>query len=235
MKNQIVSLCTLALVIFTMSSCGKDREQIKAAISETQISYLVESALSEGMSGLTAQVGEMVAIAQENISGQCGVTKDSTVVFENQTAIGSAEYTTGYTWTLVCEGDLVPLNFDFLSHMEGSYNNNRMTSNDYGDATWELTGLNENTNEFTANGTYARNGEQTFKVDGIVTESNMDIVVTNMKIDKSSEEITEGTAEVNVHGTADGGESFDFEGEIVFKGKGKATLTVNGKTFNISL
>jgi hypothetical protein len=40
---------------------------------------------------------------------------------------------------------------------------------------------------------------------------------------------------VNVHGTADGGESFDFEGEIVFKGNGKATLTVNGKTFNISL
>ncbi|MCC6725816.1 MAG: hypothetical protein IT258_15000 [Saprospiraceae bacterium] len=235
MKNQIISLCAIALVVFTLSSCGKDREQIKAAISETQISYLVESALSEGMAGLTAQVEAMVAIAEENISGQCGVTKDSTVVLENETAIGSAEYTTEYTWTLECQEDVVPLNFDFLCHTEGSYNNNRMTSSDYGDATWELTGLNETVNEFTANGTYARNGEQTFKVEGTVTESNMDIVVTNMKIDKSSQEITEGTAELSVHGTADGGESFDFEGQIVFKGDGRATLTVNGKTFNINL
>jgi hypothetical protein len=130
---------------------------------------------------------------------------------------------------------VVPLNFDFLCHTKGSYNNNRMTSSDYGDATWELTGLNEAVNEFTANGTYARNGEQTFKVEGTVTESNMDIVVTNMKIDKSNQEITEGTAEVSVHGTADSDESFDFEGQIVFKGNGRATLTVNGKTFNLNL
>lgn len=235
MKNQIISLFALALAIFTLSACGKDREAIKAAISETQISYLVESALSEGMAGLTAQVEAMVAIAEASISGQCGVTVDSTVVTEKQTAIGSAAYTTEYTWTLVCENEVTPLNFDFLCETEGSYNNNRMTSNDYGDANWELTGLNENVNEFTANGTYARNGEQTFKADGIVTESNMDIVASNLKIDKTSEEITEGTAEVNVHGTADGGESFDFEGQIVFKGNGKAKLTVNGQTFNINL
>ncbi len=235
MKNQMFSLFALVIAIFTFSACGKDHEEIKAAISETQISYLVESALSEGMAGLTAQVEAMVAIAEKNISGQCGVTKDSTVVLENKTAIGSAEYTTEYTWTLECQSDVVPLNYDFICHTEGNYNNNRMTSSDYGDATWELTGLNESVNEFTANGTYARNGEQTFKSDGIVTESNMDITVTNMKIDKDSEEITEGTAEVTVHGTADGGESFDFEGQIVFKGGGRATLTVNGKTFNINL
>jgi hypothetical protein len=135
----------------------------------------------------------------------------------------------------VCEEDSVPLNFDFICHSEGNYNNNRMSSSDYGDATWELTGLNENVNEFTANGTYARNGEQTFKDDGIVTESNMDITVTNLKIDKATEEITEGSAELTVHGTADSGDSFDFEGQIVFKGNGRATLTVNGKTFNINL
>jgi len=235
MKNQIVSLCACALVLFTLSSCGKDREAIKAAISETQISYMVESALQDDLAGLTAQVEAMVAIAEENISGECGVTKDSTVIVENQTVVGSAEYTTEYTWTLECEGDDVPLNFDFLCHTDGSYNNNRMTSNDYGDATWELTGLNEGQNEFTANGNYARNGEQTFKVEGVVTESNMDIVATNLKIDKGNESITEGTAEVNIHGSTDNGESFDFEGQIVFKGNGKATLTVNGKTFNLSL
>lgn len=44
-KNHIISLCAIALIIFTLSACGKDREQIKAAISETQVSYLVENAL----------------------------------------------------------------------------------------------------------------------------------------------------------------------------------------------
>lgn len=235
MKNQIISLCALVLVLFTLSSCGKDREEIKAAISETQLSYLVESALQGDMDGLTAQVETMVAIAQANISAECGVTMDTTIAVNNETAIGSAEYTTDYTWTLVCQNDLTPLNFDFICHTEGSYNNNRMTSNDYGDANWALTGLNENVNEFTANGTYGRNGEQTFKTEGVVTESNMDIVVSNLKIDKTSEEITGGTAELNVHGSTDSNESFDFEGQIVFKGNGKAVLTVNGKTFVLGL
>ena len=105
----------------------------------------------------------------------------------------------------------------------------------YPDANWALEGLNENANEFTANGTYGRNGEQVFKTEGIVTESNMDIVATNLKIDKSKEEITGGSAELDLHGKTDSGETFDFEGQIVFQGNGKAKLTVNGKTFILNL
>ena len=235
MKNQILGFATLAFATFTLISCGKNRAEIIAAISETQLSYLVESALQEGMAGLTAQAEMMAALAAENVSAQCGVTKDSTIVIENETAIGSAAYTTEYTWTLECENDVTPLNFDFICHSEGNYNNNRMTSNDYGDANWTLEGLSENVNEFTANGTYGRNGEQTFKVEGIVTESNMDIVVSNLKIDKSNEEITGGSAGMNISGTTDTGESFNFEGQIVFLGNGKARLTVNGKNFILNL
>ncbi len=235
MKNHSFSFAILSLLVFTLLSCGKDREQIKAAIAETQISYLVESALQEDLDGLTAQVEMMVALAQESVSAQCGETKDTTIVTENQTIVGSSEYTTQYTWTLECENDVTPLNYDFVCLSEGSYNNNRMTSNDAGDATWVLEGLSESVNEFTANGSFSRNGEQTFKTEGIVTESNMDIVVTNLNIDKTSEVITGGSAEVNIHGTADTGESFDFEGQIVFQGNGKAKLTVNGKTFILGL
>lgn len=235
MKNQMLKSALFAMLVLGLTACGKDREQIKQTISEQQIAYLVEGALQEAQAGLTEQLAIMVAIAQETVSAQCGVTKDSTVTFEQTTLVGSADYVTDYTWTLVCQDDVVPLNYDFISHMEGGYNNNRMTSNDYGDATWELTGLNETVAEFTANGDYSRNGEQTFKAEGIVTESNMDMVVTNLKIDKTSEAITEGTAEVSVHGSTDAGDSFDFEGEIVFNGNGKATLTVNGKKFNITL
>lgn len=235
MKNQLLKSALFIAIIASLTSCGRDREAIKNAISEQQIAYLVEGALQEAQAGLTEQIATMVAIAEEAVVSQCGVTIDSTVTYEQETLIGSAEYVTEYTWTLICQDDVVPLNYDFESHMEGQYNNNRMTSNDYGDATWELTGLNESVSEFTANGTYGRNGEQTFKTEGIVTESNMDMFVTNLKIDKTTEEIMEGTAEVNVHGSTDSDESFDFEGEIVFKGNGKATLTVNGKTFQLSL
>lgn len=235
MKNQIFGLCALAIVVLTLSSCGKDREQIKAAISETQLSYMIENAMQEGMGGLTEQVQLMVAVAQETASSQCGVTKDTTIVTTNETAIGSSEYTTQYTWTLECENDVTPLNYDFICHSQGSYNNNRMSSNDAGDADWVLEGLSENVNEFSATGTFGRNGEQTFKADGILTESNIDFVVTNLKIDKASEEITGGSAEVNVHGTTDTDESFDFEGQIVFLGNGKAKLTVNGKSFVLGL
>ncbi|MCF8246873.1 MAG: hypothetical protein K9J37_18015 [Saprospiraceae bacterium] len=235
MKNQIFSLCALALALFTLSSCGKDREQIKAAISETQLSYMIESAMQAGMGGFTGQLEMAVEIAQETVSSQCGVTKDTTIITENETTIGSSEYTTQYTWTLECENDVTPLNYDFICHSQGSYNNNHMTSNDYGDADWVLEGLSQNVNEFSANGTFDRNGEQTFKADGIVTESNIDFVVTNLNIDKSNEEINSGSAKVNVHGSTDSGESFDFEGQIVFLGNGKAKLTVNGKTFIINL
>lgn len=235
MKKQIFSICFLAGLMFSLSSCGKDREEIKAAIAETQISYLIESALQESMDGLSAQVAMMTDMAQQQVSEQCGVTKDSTIVTDKQTVIGSAHYTTQYSWTLACTNDLSPLNFDFICHSTGTYNNNRMSSNDAGDANWALTGLSAGVNEFTANGIYTRNGEQTFKAEGIITESNLNVVVSNLKVDKGSQKITGGTAEVNVHGSADSGESFDFDGKIVFLGNGKAKVTVNGKTFVIGL
>ena len=235
MKNQILNSIVFALAVLTFTSCGKDREAIKAAISDQQLADLVESALQEEMAGLTEQVATMVDIAQQNVVAQCGLTKDTTIVSENETLIGSASYTTDYTWTLECENDVTPLNYDFVCHTEGSYSNNRMSSNDSGDANWKLSGLSESVNEFLANGVYSRNGEQTFKSDGTYTESKMDMTVTNLAIDKASEEITGGIAQVNASGKTDSGESFTFDGEITFKGNGKATLTVNGKTFNLKL
>lgn len=235
MKNQMLSLALVTFALSVFTSCKKDPEEIKAAIAESQVAVLVENALQEGMAGLTEQIETAVAIAEANISAQCGTTKDTVINVENSTAIGSAEYETTYTWTLECEGDAEPSNFDFVCHSEGNYNNNRMSSNDYGDANWVLTGLNENITEFTANGNYSRNGEQTFKTEGVVTESNMDLVASNLTINKTSEEITGGSAEFTVTGTADTGESFNFEGQITFKGNGKATLEINGKTFNLSL
>lgn len=235
MKNQILSLCALTLILFGFSSCNKGNGEIRTAISETQISYLVESALQESMAGLTAQIEAMVNIAKDNVSAQCGTTQDTTINVSNQTVIGSAEYTTNYTWSLECEGNAAPLNFDFTCHTEGNYNNNRMSSSDHGDANWELKGLSASATEFTANGNYARDGEQTIKGEGTFMESNMDIVVSNLKINKTTEEITEGTALVKVTGTADSGQTLNFEGQITFKGAGKATLVVNGKTFNLSL
>lgn len=235
MKNQLAGSLLFALALASFTSCKKDPAAIKEAIGETQISYLVENALQDAQAGLADQVAVMTAIAQQNVAGQCGLTQDTTIDVSNETLVGSAQYQTQYTWTLECEADAVPLNFDFTCHTEGSYNNNRMTSNDYGDANWELTGLAESVTEFNADGNYSRNGEQTFKTEGVVTESNMDMVLTNLKIDKVSQAITEGSAEITVSGTADNGEQFDFEGQITFQGNGKATLTVNGKTFHLNI
>lgn len=235
MKKQLFVLVALTLTSLTLTSCGKDPEAIKAAISEAQFSYLVEDALQEAMGGLSEQITIMVEIAKDTISSQCGVTKDSTIVTEGQTVVGSYAYTTEYTWTLECEQDLIPTNFEFICQSQGSYNNNRLNSNDSSYSNWVLEGLSESDNLFKTNGTYSRDGEQTFKTEGIVTESNIDFVVTNLTINKASEEIISGSAEVTAHGSTDTGESFYFEGQIVFLGNGKVKLTVNGKTFFLTL
>ena len=235
MKNQILKITAFALGLLMFTSCGRDREAIKAAISESQAADLIESALQESMAGMTEQVATMAAIAKENITAACGTSQDTTITVTNQTLIGDAEYVTDYNWTLECENDSIPSNYDFNCHTEGSYNNNRMSSNDNGDGTWKLGGLAESSAVFLANGTYNRNGEQTFKSDGIYTESKMSMTLTNLEVDKDKEVITGGIADVGVSGETADGESFDFEGTIVFKGDGKATLTINGKKFNIEL
>jgi hypothetical protein len=64
--------------------------------------------------------------------------------------------------------------------------------------------------------------------------SSVDIVVTNLTVNKSTKTITGGTAAITISVTIPKG-TFNFSGPLTFNGDGTATLIINGTTYNINL
>ncbi len=242
--NHVKTLSVLLFLGTTLLfvSCDRDNDnspEDQNVTTEDAVDVL-SGALAEGSSGLVAEIEAGAKAAdeatQKNLTNlDCGETRDSSTVYSVDRTNLSADYTIGWTWTLLCNAQDIPSALNFTRSLQGTYETQRMESDDTADATLTIEQLLVGPN-YVFNGGYERDGSQQSKVREMrAFNSNITINVDDLNVDKGTRRITSGLASFSISGSSSGGTGFEFEGDIVFNGDGSATIIIDGQQYTIDL
>ncbi|MDX1907373.1 MAG: hypothetical protein SF053_10100 [Bacteroidia bacterium] len=231
LKNNLMFVATLSVLNVVAVSCG---DVVAPSLTASEAADLVSNAVVSGTEGLTVQVEDMSSLATTYLS-YCNQALDSSVTRTGGTAPRSYAYTFDWDWLLTCNQVGVPTKMDFSWASDGTYSLAAMNSDDAAEGTFAVTGLQPSITILTFNGKYVRTGTQNFTGrNAKSTTSTLEMTVLNLTYDEGQDEITGGTAEIELTGAVTGGSSFSFTGTLTFNGNQSATLVINGTSYPIS-
>ncbi len=219
----------------SVMSCRKETNEDE--VSEEEAVEAVARSMDADNSGMTAQLSMAAELTESAMTNPiCAQQFDSSLVKSNSTASMSFNYNFDWGWSVTCNS-MIPQSIDFTYTASGSYSGTRMTSNDNATGTIVVTGINAGDAEYIANINYSRTGSASSKFGMKNTFDNtITISGSNITIDKTSYELTSGTANASISGTHSNGTSFSFSGTVTFLGGGSATLQLaNGNSYTISI
>lgn len=237
-KSKLVNVLSALLLGFGLFSCteNEDNPTPNADLDTEEVSAVVEGALVYSTDGVTMAMEEAAYLTVLPIS--CGESNDSTLTRNIDNQFASASYQMDWDWSLTCNG-FIPSSLSFMRSTEGTYETQRMSSDDSASGSWSVSEFFES-DEIKVEGQYTRTGQQSSK---IRNQSNfistIDLTQASFRVNKTTGRITSGTATYTVSGTLNPGTedevSYSYTGEIVFLGDGRATMTINGEIFYIDL
>lgn len=236
--NNFILSATIFTAAFGFTAC--DKEESSANLSNEEVALVVEGALVSETQGISKEVNDAVFITQEyaqktSNNERCGQAFDSTVTRSINEARVTANYMATWNWAVNCNNLRVPTSLDFGMTTTGEYETQRMISDDNAASEWTISNLFTGAS-YTFTGSYSREGSQTAKVrDQNSFNSDLDVIITSLNVNKSTLRIDSGTATFKLVGSGTEGNRFSYEGSIVFNGNGAATITINGETFEIQL
>jgi hypothetical protein len=231
MKIRTLAAITLSTgILFT--ACKKDKNN-SDDISDDEVAEAVTQSVSASSGGMVVQTESTARMAGTGYTSlTCGQTKDTTIA--GASVSGAAivySYSLNFNRTLTCS----PLKFQSNFTGNCTYTAPRMSSNDNSTAQLTVTGLDAASTAWTVNSSYVRNGTQQSKVrlqrsfSSVIT-----ITSSNIVVDKATQKIVSGVAEVTFEGTGSGGAKISRGATLTFLGSSKGTLTLkNGSSYSI--
>ncbi len=228
---------SLLIALMFFSSCNKD-EQVYEEITEEDAVEIIESSMQKSTGGIT-ETTEKYAEDLENditLNDLCNTPYNESYTFTNNGII-TANYTFNWQYELACSDPVnIPQSATFSANSSGSYNTQRINSNDSSESAFAVTGLQPGASFFVFNGTYKRAGSQdiTTSLNARSISSELNMTLGDIFINKSTFEIDSGSGNFTLTGTNQGN-SFSFEGSLLFNGNGVATLILNGNTYQIDI
>lgn len=220
----------LAGTALTVAACKKDNEE--KAISDDEMVELLTQAIVPESSGLALQASSAVNLSLKRPA--CSLSKDSTLANTFTGTNRSYSYSLSWHYATVC--NLVGVqsidgNFSGSTIYAGPYT----SSADQSMGTFSLGGINPAVSEYTFTVNATRNGTQNFTIG---RNNNFKTVLTvsstNIKISKTTNLITAGTANFSLTGTSDKG-TFTGTATVTFKGNKAADVELSsGKRFSVS-
>lgn len=244
MKTFRLSLLAISLVSGLLVSCNKDEDVNNNLVSAEDAADLVSLTVAANSSGLASTLNDMATQTAEAVESESmtkstagDYSKDTTITRSNpQGSIISYSYTLHYSYALTVSNLGIPQTMTAAYEYSGSFDAPRMASSNSGEGNIVLTGLELLTPEYTANGTFERNGSFESRVRNRNTSnSRVMLSFADLQIDKSDLTIQSGTAEINISGSISSLGSYDFNATLVFNGDNTATLTVKGVVYTIDL
>ncbi|MEO6851295.1 MAG: hypothetical protein ABI203_04510 [Mucilaginibacter sp.] len=246
-------LTFILLMFLAAISCKKTDDSASLAVTSDQAADMAAGSLSENSFGLTSVTDNLAANAQVVASvkpgsqtvnaatgghthQECGTTLKDSLTNSGTNSSVSFSYFLKFARTLNCNSNQAPDNLYNVIAFHGNYDGPHIISADAGSATFTIAGLSLSANSYVVNGEYKRTGSFTTKSTPPLTgNSNIDIVVTNLTLSKSTRIITSGNATISVTGSTPKKGAFSYIGTLLFNGDGTATLAINGNNYNINL
>ncbi|MBR9922110.1 MAG: hypothetical protein GYB31_14825 [Bacteroidetes bacterium] len=228
-----------ALLFFTACQPEEEPQPEEKDLTEEEAAEIVEGALASDAEGITAEALDAAYVgdqyAEKSGGSPCGMVFDSTIDRSISNAFITAFYSSDWQWEVYCNDLEIPVSMEFDRSTEGSYTTNRLESEDAAVGNWTLDNLFGG-DPYVINGTYERIGQQVSLVrNENVINSEVVITVEDLVIDKDDKRIESGIASFTLSGEVVGGESFSFDGDIIFLGDMAANVIINGNVYTIEL
>lgn len=228
------SFVVLSLFVSLHTSCGK-ADEIKDALSNGDALEIIEANLQANAGGLVTNIKD---IAEQFVaavsSGELCNTPYSEMIYEEfQGAQIQTSYTSQLSYEMVCNAFDIPQSATFSTLTSSMFNSAKIVSNDNGDFNGKASGLQPSSLIMNIDGNYSRTGTQDliFRNQTDIT-STLTITLSTLQIVKQNFEIKSGSGTILLSATTPD-ETFSFSGNIVFNGGNKATLTINGESYEM--
>ncbi len=218
-----------------LSSCEKDDESIAdEPATEAEAAEMVAYSLSEGTSGITADIETTATLASEAVNEgrlSCGESADTTIVTSAGTSLITYNNTKTYHYALSCDESENPVMLDASFSYNGTFDAPRLGSTHSVSGDFEITDIENTSDMYLINGTWQRSGGFESKIRNQANrQTTIQFELVNVAVEKEPKEIDNGT----IHFTMTGGSgrgSFSYEGTITFTGNGEATIEISGSRY----
>jgi hypothetical protein len=231
--KKIQAIIVLSLFLGVVS-CKKTDDTAANSVTTDQVADISAGSISLSSDGLTTNSNDISSDALSNDQGCATSVTDSTTKSGTSNNV-TYNYFFKYTNTLTCNTNNQHDNIVYDLSFHGYYEGPNITAADTGTSSFKIAGLTPAATVFVINGEYKRTGKFNSNVGNKISgTSNVDIVVTNLTVNKSTKTITGGTATITISVTVPKG-TFNFSGPLTFNGDGTATLVINGTTYSINL
>ena len=227
-----------ALAVLTLAgvtACKKDAStSTSATVTEADAAQMTSDAVSSSTGGMSAQTTSSVTLyaGTTTTAEGCGLNKDTTITASYSSGNYSFGYTLSWAYDVSCDTHVATLNYNGNSSYSG------LLTTISGSCVGEdvLSGIASSATYYTLNGSFERKGNATSKVGEMKSfTSDLKISTTNATVDKTTDEITGGTATVTLTGATSGGKSFSFGGTLTFLGGKTGKLVLNsGTSYNLT-
>lgn len=232
----------LPLVLFTLIFLivGCEKSNDNTSIDTNDIADEIALSLSSSNSGLSA---EMAAVADYAALADPGTQKSVSVdtIYSADTSItvsGNSEVTYSYTWQMqmgLTINGFSLYNFYYNATLNGGFDALRMSSTDSRTSNWVVDGLAGSSENYVLSGKSERIGQSQSKVRNQSEISSVsEITFSNVKIDKLTYEILEGTLTWYISGTVNN-TSYSYTAIVTYLGNYQAILTLAGDEYTINI
>lgn len=227
----------LFVVVFfasLMTSCDKADEIIEA-ISESDAVEIIEANFQANGGGLTTNIEDVAEqLVTALTSGElCDTLYSKTNEEDFQGAQIQASYTSEHSYEMTCNIFGIPQTATFSTMTSSMYNSSRIVSDDDGDFSGNVSGLQPSSLTMNIDGDYSRTGTQELNfMEQKDINSTLSAKLNELEISKQGYAIQSGNGTFSLTGSTPD-KSFSFAGTIVFNGGNTATLTINGTTYQI--
>jgi hypothetical protein len=224
------------LVVFT--ACNQEEDDPAYTPTENDAAKVMEESLAKSSGGMTDEIAKLneSIFAKDigNLNLQCGIPFDTTLTY-----ILSGDATGSWTrnWNLLlnCPNDANPF-LDVNTTYEGSFSGSFQSRDREGNRSWTWSELGPEGEFIFLNGTGAHSGARTFNGPNQATFSwSQSAEWTDVAISKATHIIDSGSGTFSLTFTGPQGNTYNFDGTVVFNGDQTATVTINGEVYEVEL
>ncbi|MCB0395007.1 MAG: hypothetical protein KDD36_00040 [Flavobacteriales bacterium] len=245
MKRTRVYLAVSAVMI--MAACSKEKEQ-QQGITESQAAEVVSASVSKDYGGLSWELRSLtqrlVFPTKKNgteavtVFALCDTTITDTIQHSASGLNISWDFYLDYANSYVCNPSQDLQTVQLVTNKSGNYTGPHLSSAYQCNADWSVSNLEPGLTDVLFNGKLHRNGDHTLTDDNgnsFSAKGSIDLDVNNVSVTRFLGMTQSGTANLVLTGSNSNGVSYNYVGSIQFLGNHKATLTINGNTYNITV
>ena len=240
-KIKFLSVAIILSTVFAVSCNKDDNNSLSEEYITEEVADDIAASLGTDNSGLSSEITDVAELSDTYNDKSQNMLTDTLYSVDTSFSITNPEGTLiTYSYTYHMEYGYVLSdnkldNIYYNGDVNGSFDAPRIGSSDNRTSNWIMTGLDVSSSEYNINGTSQRNGSSQSKIRNKSTiNTTSQISVSNVKVNKSTLMITEGTLNYQLSGDVNG-QSFNYSAIVTYSGNGEAELSINGMNYTINI